>query len=743
MFKKFSKVLSNNLVVLIGLSIIVFISYSSLFNSYFESDEWFYFTHYFPLTVEPYGALTAIISTFIDADYISGSQHVVPVASLIYFINTKILGLNFAPYAFMSLLLHSINSFLVFLFIKALLHEKDMLIKNFYSILGAIFFAISSVPMHAITWAGFYGQSVLSVTFFILCLLYYKFAFIKKKKKFIYFSIIFLLLALFTKESTAFLFFLLPLMTLIEKRVFPIKFLGKIFLGLLAIYLVFRFIIPNISTLPDKIVDSYLSSSSSYQIRENKAVDKGIITSRAESIHENLLGEITFRTVTFPIKMVGSIFLPSQTAFQITQVIIPVIYPSVPGDSGVVKSAFTHYSGQSSLIYLLSIVIILFCIKSVLKFKKLKKFDEAKSIIVGLSILALSALPLVPIIFTFPTWGYAIYFDSRHYYNPAVGAAILFPFIIFGIANLLSRSFKIRNALLVALFVFVSWLVYNAYAFDKSIKVSAQNYGADRREVVKQLTNFLPELPNKTVFYFEKDGTAPFTSLPFFTSVSQALSVVYYERNPLPNSFFTKPLFDGDSQGYQFSDGRGFGYYVSKKNLTKDLFLGKFSTDDIYAFYYYGNAMKIEDITSDIREEMEEYIIDAKQNFDWVKFTNSTKTFSLVHPATVQMRDEGDFIQITSNAFNYELFFSDVTPSFSLNEYLQIRSKATQGEIMFKKVTFDKFHFNEAGIIQNQFFDEYYVKLKDSLFYLEVNETNTREDNVIEKILGSLELIEK
>lgn len=598
--KKISKLFSSNLIILAGLFILTFIAYSKLFNSYFESDEWFYFTYYFPLSKEPLGILTSIVSNFTNSDYISGSQHMVPIASLIYFLNTKIFGLNFVPYAFMSLFLHSINSFLVFLLTKALLHKKKVSTKNLYAILGGIFFALSSVPMHAVTWAGFYGQNVLSVTFFLLCVLYFKIAFIKKKIRFIYFSLIFLFLALFTKESTFFLFLLLPFIALTEERIFPLKFLGKVFLGALIIFVVFRFLIPNISTLPDKIVDIYLSSSP-------VGGNSGPISSRDLSVHKDLPGEIVFRTITFPIKMTGSLFLPPENVMLAAQILAPVITPIIPGGDQSAYSSFINYSGPSVIIYLASLAIIIFVLTKIINLRSNKNYDDAKVLVIGIAIIAFGVLPLVAIIFTFPLWGYAVFFDSRHHYNPAVGASILFPFLVFGVANSISKIFKARNITVVVLLVFVAWLLYSAYAFDKSIKVFAQNYGEDRREIVKQLKNFLPELPAKTVFYFEKDGKAPFASLPFFTSIPQALSIVYYDVSPLPDSFYNKSLFSGEPEGYQFSDRRGLGFYITKEKLLQDLQLGKFEINDIYAFYYYGAEAKLKDITKEVRKEAEAY----------------------------------------------------------------------------------------------------------------------------------------
>lgn len=104
-----NKFLSNDLFVFIFLLILILFVYQKTFNSYFESDEWFYLTYYLPLTNKTFGIFTAVFSMFTKAGYISGGQHVVPLAALIYYLNVKLFGLNFAPYAVMSLFFHSIN----------------------------------------------------------------------------------------------------------------------------------------------------------------------------------------------------------------------------------------------------------------------------------------------------------------------------------------------------------------------------------------------------------------------------------------------------------------------------------------------------------------------------------------------------------------------------------------------------------------------------------------------------------
>lgn len=579
----------------IFLLVLIFGLYHNVLNSYFESDEWFYFSYYLPLTSKSFGLITSITSMFTNSSYISGGQHIVPIAAIIYFFNAKFFGLNFMPYAFMALILHSINSYLVFVLIDILLKriKKTHPFYNFYPFIGSIFFAISPIPMHAITgFAFFYGQNVLSVTFFLLTIISYELAFIKGSKKYILLTTLFLLLALLTQETTSYLFLVLPIITLYKNKKFSHKYLFTIYLSCLVIYVILRFLIPNAHNIYQYVVGQYFDASR-----------------YGQEYHVNLQStpnEIIFRSLTFPIRMVGSVYIPKESNELVMHIIAPIISPYPSGGDPAIQLAFLNYSGQSMLIYLIGLIIIFACIAKTIKFVSKKKYNEANYLASGLSILMLGALPLVALLFVFPSWGYDIYFDSRYYYLPGIGAAILFPFVIFSLAKQISKKLDSKYYFISVIALFCIWFFNNMYIFEKSIKVYTRNYTIERENVVAQITHYLPSLKTKTIFYVEVDGKSPFVSLPFFTSVPQALSVVYFHRNGLPDSFYNKPLFKRKPEGYQYENGRGFGFFISKKELLKAIKDNQFSVYDVYGFYYYGKDSKIKNITTNIRRAIEE-----------------------------------------------------------------------------------------------------------------------------------------
>lgn len=729
-------------IVFVFFLVLIFFLFGDLLNSYFEADEWFHFTYYLPLTKKPDGFLTALLSTFTNSGPLSGGQHVIPVASAIYFLNTKFFGMDYAPYAFMSLFLHAVNSFLVFLLVKTFLNKKDILTKNTYAILSSVFFALSPQPTHAITGASpFYGQNVLSVTFFLLCILTFKLGFIHNRKKFIYYAAVFLFLALFSKETTVFLFLLLPFMAILEKKagppagevgrlVFPPRFLSKVFILSITLYAVFRFVIPNMYALTVSTTE------------ENNVVDTGTIVSRDISIHENLPREIIFRTLTFPIKMTGTLFLPRQTVLSIVNFITPIIFPVPPGGDSAERSQerlkFGYGPGNSFIIYIASLGILIFCLRLVILFVKKNRIQEAQTLTTGIGILIFGTLPLVAIIFSFPRWGYDTYFDSRLNYNPNVGAAVVFPFLLFGLAKYISKNLKIKKISLVASVLFIAWLANNMYELRLNFKQFAQNFGPDRRQVVDQLKDHLPSLPKKTVFYIETDGQSPYGPiLPFNTSVPHALTVLYYDKNALPDSFFANELFDGRSQGYQYWEGRGFGYYTSKKELSQDLISNAFEVSDIYAFYYEAKKIHLSDVTSKIRAEMKDYLAETNVS-EWELFEDNFSKIKFLYPPETTIEEQEKSKNITHPEFSAEIFIINVLPSFNMHDGTLLTLK----EVVEKDIYFDNYHSNKATVTKEDI-PQYFIRLNNVLIYTRIQNSSPEGLMIIEQILGSLESIDE
>ncbi|MBI5122574.1 hypothetical protein HZA75_01820 [Candidatus Roizmanbacteria bacterium] len=734
-------------VVFLFFILVIFITFKIVFSYYFAADEWVHFTYYFPLLKKPDGFFTAFISTFINTGFLTGEgQHINPIGTVIFFLNTKFFGLYYPPYVFMTLSLHAFNSFLIFLLLKIFLSKKASLEKNMFALLSGLFFALAPTPVHTLTGAvPFYSYNVLSVTFSLLCIISFKIAYIRKKKKFIYSSIIFLFSALFSKETTSFLFFLLPLMAFLEKRVFALKFLGKLFIASVIIYIFLRFFIPDIS--------GFVFNQ---MLQPTKSFDNGTIVSTDTSIYPNLPVEILFRTITFPLRMVGTVFVPRETVFSVVKFFTPVVVPVPPGGDIAGRLSFGYGAGNFVLIYLISIAIIIFCVQRIRIFLRMKQLEDARILALGFAIIILSALPLIAIIFSFPRWGYDFYFDSRHYYNPTVGAAIVFPFLVVGIASLIAKIIRFKSVMWISFGLAVVWIIYTTQLLYTSLMGEANKYSSDRREVAEQIKKELPVLPQKTVFFMETDSLSAYGPvLPFETSVPQALSLIYYDKNPLPDIIFNKTILDGKPEGYQYAAGRGLGYYKFKKSLADALWEKQFAVNDVYSFYYEAKKIKLNDTTVTTRNEMRKYLEERKAFANWETFISTpsaTETVTFLYPPSMEIvdnpiaTDEAKIlknIQINDMQLNVNLKIISITPTFDINELTNNWGKMNDTQITTKKLFFDTYHFNDALIVNADGSQYYLIKFDDLLLSLKIATDVPSSIETIEKILGSVAVVNK
>lgn len=575
---------------------LVFAVYRPLFNSYFEADEWFHFTHSMPLTRQPNGLWLTLSQTITNSSNLSAGQHIDPIGEMIFYLNSLFFGTSFTPYVIASLLLHALNSFLVFLLIKEFYSNRDNLRVNLLTLSGGAFFALLAAPYQNVTWVAFYGQNVLSATFFLLTLLFLKKGFNLRSKTFISLSSLFLLLSLLTKESAFSLLFIIPLIIFTEDKVFSTTYLFITYLIPLVLYLPYRFLLPAFYNLKSPSSQSILTINDTTNL-------------------------VIFRTFTFPFRMISEVFLPRGTVLSILTLIMPAIYPQIGEEGEFRRLNRLHYlygPGDAMIVYLFSLIIIILVIVFLVRMKRSKHINESIALLTGLGIIIATALPLVLNVLFIPTWGID-FFDSRDYYLPAIGAAILFSYFLFKLGEFLSKLFVDKRfnyspKYMWIIILFGLWLAQNTSALNKQVNGVAQ-LGAPRKYIIESIKRDIPVLPPKAVFYTESnkelspDKQQPI--LPFQTSFAQVLTIVYYDKNPLPDSFFNETFLGDKGLGYEFKDGRGLGYYRSKTDLLSDIKIGKFDVSDVYAFYYNPDKNVIENITASVRQELESSISGA------------------------------------------------------------------------------------------------------------------------------------
>ena len=120
-----------------------------------------------------------------------------PILTISFLIDYQILGISPFIYHFTNVILHLIASSLVFIFLNKLNYKKEN------SFLFALIFLVHPVLTQAVAWIP--GRNDSLITIFVLSTFIYLIHFLKNKRnKYFIYSLIFLLLALFTKETGVF-----------------------------------------------------------------------------------------------------------------------------------------------------------------------------------------------------------------------------------------------------------------------------------------------------------------------------------------------------------------------------------------------------------------------------------------------------------------------------------------------------------------------------------------------------------
>lgn len=230
--------MKKTLTYILFLAITVIFYYKSYF-SFFEGDEWFYFSEYFPLLTNPLnGLLESVIKGVTDSYWMSGGGHVTPLQSLLWFVFILLFKLKFGFYIAVAFLIHSLNAFLLFYLSKRLF--KNSVLACFVS----IYFLTNASHFQAVSWAMVIINDLLLTTFILLSLLLQtKGLFIKKK--IVVISALCFMSALLIKETAAILFFIYPLFSfLFNRKLFKKSLLVVVIIAFL--YLPFRFVLPAI-----------------------------------------------------------------------------------------------------------------------------------------------------------------------------------------------------------------------------------------------------------------------------------------------------------------------------------------------------------------------------------------------------------------------------------------------------------------------------------------------------------------
>jgi hypothetical protein len=623
------------LLFFLGLTLLYY--WKSLF-SYFQGDEWYYFTQILPQTKETFGPLKIIYHSIADANQVSGGAHVTPISNLLFFLSANFFTFTYWPYALCAIVIHAINSYLTYRFVLKLSKEKRI------AVITSLFFAISYVHFQAITWAMTYIWTALSVTFFLLCLLFLLNSLEEKQNKLKHtlLSGLFLFCALLTKESTAIIFIITALLIILKKGFSKSNGIYVNFFGFLFVmYVLYRTALP-------KVLNHFHPQP--FVSEPTHALDP-------------LLS--LFRVFTYPLKMLVELFIPQQWILSTTEALTPLAYPTYGAEQSVRGTnflTFTQSAGSDILIYILA-VIILFFVGIGLK-NTWKNNRRTFNILVTAFVLIIgSSLPLILVATYAPWWGYVTFIDSRHLYIASIGAGILFAYTIVWLAE--SFRNKVGSKALISVF-FIIWAIVQ-FALLQTQLDKEVSFGEQRKTVINKIIQTVHP-KKKTVVLVQSDtgyyGFGPIP--PFQTNLGQVLTVIYYQKDQLPESFIKSDYLAKGSlggEGYAEFEGKGFGYYVDQNNLIEAMRDEKIDKSDIYAFSWKGKQNEIEEISDSVREKLQQKRNEIALYKDWKKVFIKEGNLTLLVPpdATIEDIKDSDVTNEKSIAITSSQAILDVT----------------------------------------------------------------------------------
>lgn len=606
---------NKNLVLVSILFIFVAVIYSPLKNGFFQQDEWSAFGNV-------YGATGESFSRIISQSFAPNVGHYVPLHNLLFNLLFRLFGLNYLPWALISIVWHVSITFLVYLL------SLKLFKKSIFALVATLFFGIAVSGYQATTWVGA-DINTHGAAFFGLLSLILLIDSLKKKVKndwYFVFSLISLFTSLMFKEITVGLFLLIPFFIWLfsnkdfnKKKIYSAASLaaGVLYVGAR----VLMFFFPQAS--------------------------QASIVTQSQS-----LSKLIYNLGTFPAKSFIQTLVPVGN-FSLLEKFLNI--ETYEYDLFIQEKVFEKVFVAA---FILSLIGLLYLVR------KYKKRFESKILIFSASFIVINSFIYA---FSPGRTGIVTFIDSRNLYFVSVGTAILLASFI----SLIYYSKRKTLAIIVACLV----VGLNVYWLQAEIGSIAKT-GSIRKGILYKIRKLHSDLPQRVVFYTESDSSFYGLSdseriMPFQSGFGQTLLVWYQEKENYPKEYFKDNfLWNITEEGYKEINNRGFGYFRDFDKLAQTVSKEGVPIGSIIAFRYGSKQQALEDITQEIRGRLKGYLINRKEipfsvdsstNPDnvWLMIDKDRKTYwgskiPYIYPISVNldMKTSRKIAQITIDSYN-------------------------------------------------------------------------------------------
>lgn len=518
-------------ITIIFLVFVIIIVYWGITKTFYQQDEWLGYGLYLSK-----GAGIILQSTGGFWGIMFGQGRI--LTNLLYFLFYKYSPLNVFPIAIFAIVLHTINTLIVFFL------AKELFKRILPAFLGSLFFAVSSVSQNAIVWPAASINTLPSTTL-ILIAIYSLFKYLdESKKRWLVLSFGLIYLSLFFKETGIFLFLLFPLFALYYKKQNIQTFLKTYWYFLVAVLSIVVFRIWGFKSDFNQVA-LFLTGSSKY-----------------------FFDSLVVRSILYPLTSFSLSIVPPDYFLNFARYITNVYYPFISEAQFILVS-------QTVVLDLLTTVLSVIIALILLSLFKITDSGTRKSVIFWLVFLLASFLPYIII-----SKNYS-YLESRYYYLASIAWGIIFAWM----ADLVVEKIKLRYVKVVFLIIFILFLYTHARVVVKGTR-KLVGESRTRINILNQILEIKPKLDGKKNIFYVIGDTDYYVSgnkVPFQQGFGYTLLALYFPKSEYPSDFLGNiDLFEIGKQGYYEISDYGFGYFSDKKELKSFLKRQNISITGLY-----------------------------------------------------------------------------------------------------------------------------------------------------------------
>lgn len=537
--------------------LLILISYWGLFTTFFQQDEWF------TLGIVSAQGPWAGLYDYSIAELLLGTGRV--LGSFIGNVFHYLFPLDIAPFVMFALVVHGINGMLIYRFVYYVTRNPRL------AFVSGVIFVIGFIPHQAITWTAA-SVTTLGATFFaLLAITVHVGAYTRKSSRLRFLAFGLLIVSALFKDITIPLFIYLPATAVILAR-------GKLSAR--------RIVTDNWPIL------LYLICIMALRIAGFASDDgkKGVFITK----HQNPTQRLVVHALLYPVVSMGNMYVPPTFMYKLANRLQADHYRFLAG------APLSEAIMQNLASDLVSLILGAGFVGSIFILWYVNK-NQRRIILWSFLFCVVSFLP-----YSIVERG-SSYLDSRYYYLPFAGGAILMGILIDAILAwwLRSRSITVRMLLGVCIIGAVIYGYKNIVQIRRAVATD-QKIAQERKIIISGIRSIIVRYPHGRIFYVTGDSehyALAGQALPFQQNIGYTIMVLMArEGRVYKEPLIDISLFQIGRQWQKMTPQGTVGYYWNMDVLRQAVRSKQVKPEEIIGLSYDSKNRQLLDITSRVTE---------------------------------------------------------------------------------------------------------------------------------------------